>query len=75
MVQWMHTCRLVRAASMSVTEVSVVVMATGLELGAWDLARFTWNWRAERREGGEGTDGGMEGWRRRESENELRGTE
>ena len=43
---------------MSVTEVSVVVMATGMELGAWDLARFTWNWGQK-----EGREGGREGGR------------
>ena len=37
---------------MSVTPLSVAVWATGRELGAWDLARFTWNCgETERREG------------------------
>ena len=30
---------------MSVTPLSVVVWARGRELGAWDLARLTWNCR------------------------------
>ena len=48
---------------MSVTPLSVVVCATGRELGAWDLARFTWNCggRGEEKRKGEG-----EGVRERE---------
>ena len=43
---------------MSVTPLSVVVWATGRELGAWDRARFTWNWSERGREGGREGEGG-----------------
>ena len=38
------TCKLLRAWSISVTELSVVVWAMGMELGRDDCASFTWNW-------------------------------
>ena len=39
----LQTWRVLRAASMSVTVLSVVVLATGIELGVWAWESFTWN--------------------------------